>query len=74
MGSEMEIGIVGVQGNSDFTMFADGENIGEFHLGNEALLGNGCEFIAEKEQRKRGGIWIERKIVKNKQEVMIKPF
>ncbi len=33
MKGEIEIGISVVQGNSDFTMFADGENIGGFHLG-----------------------------------------
>lgn len=46
-GSEIEIGISNVQGNSDFTVFADGESIGEFHLGDEALWENGCQFIAE---------------------------
>lgn len=44
--SEIEISLSGVQGNSDFTLLADGQTIGEFHLGGEALYEDGCEHIA----------------------------
>lgn len=45
-GSEIEISMSGVQGNSDFTVLADGQVIGEFHLGGEALYEDGCEYIS----------------------------